>query len=207
MNNLNSNSALAFESRQDECQSWHVFANGIRKGQSWNAGWFAVARRFFLYDGAKEFSPKWDDVDRIVDYATTLEATLVPEQEFSKRRMSRRAAALVSDDSAGQDAVTNLVKQLYDIRYGIVHGSKLSDKTKDWLIENCGQIELRVRQVLVAALQKLAAEEQARRTILAGLYDPTDEDRGAFGLQSFYQIKTDEVRKAIATKIARLAGV
>ena len=45
-----------------------------------------------------------------------------------------------------------------------------------------------------------------RRAVLAGLYDPTDQDRGSFALDKFKEIKTVEVRKAIAAKIAQLAG-
>jgi len=41
---------------------------------------------------------------------------------------------------------------------------------------------------------------------LAGLYDPTDEDRGNSALEKFREIKTAEVRNAIADKIAQLCG-
>ena len=46
--------------------------------------------------------------------------------------------------------------------------------------------------------------EADRRVALAGLYDPTDEDRGSFVFERFIEIKEAGVRKAIATKIARL---
>jgi hypothetical protein len=204
MNDLNSYSALRFEFRPDECETWKAFANGIRESRSWDSVWFSVVRRFFLYGGANEFNPKWDDVDRIVDYATALEAALVPEMDFSRRRMSRRAALLVSRDSAEQDAVLSIVKRLYDIRSSIVHGTPLDDKQRTWLIENCGQIERRVRQVLVAAVQEVPAEDADRRTMLAALFDPTDEDRGEFALQKFQEIRTDMIRKHVAEKIGRL---
>lgn len=204
MNDLNSYSAVRFAFAPDECESWKDFANGIRLCQSWNSTWFSVARRFFLYGGATEFNPRWDDVDRIVDYATALEAALVPEMDFSKRRMSRRAALLVSHDPAEQEAVLSIVKKLYDIRSSIVHGTPLGDRNRTWLIENCGQIEHRLRQVLVAAVQNVPAEEGERRTMLAGLYDPGDEDRGEFVLQKFHEIRTETVRKTTAENIGHL---
>jgi hypothetical protein len=74
------------------------------------------------------------------------------------------------------------------------------------LFENGSQVELRVRQVLVAAVQQLPSGGEDRRVALAGLYDPTDEDRGNFALDKFKEIKTAEVRRATADKIARLAG-
>jgi hypothetical protein len=60
--------------------------------------------------------------------------------------------------------------------------------------------------VLTAAVQNVPAEEADRRTMLAALYDPADEDRGELVLQKFQEIKTPEVRKAIGAKAAKLAG-
>ncbi len=205
MNDLNSYSAIQFKIGPDECEPWKAFADGIQASQSWRAEWFGVARRFFLYGGAKEFNPEWDDVDRIVDYATALEAAIVPESEFSSRRFRHRAAKLVCPkDVEQQKIVCKLVRQVYDIRSSIVHGSKLSRDKRDWLVENCRDLELRVRQVLTAAVHNVPAEEAERRTMLAALYDPTDEDRGGFALQKFQEIRTDHVRKIIAEKIAFL---
>ena len=42
------------------------------------------------------------------------------------------------------------------------------------------------------------------RLVLAGLYDPTDEDRGNSAFEKFKEIKTLEVRRATAAKIANL---
>jgi hypothetical protein len=206
MNDLNSYSTLRFEVEPEECESWNAFADGIRKSQSWSSDWFATARRFFLSGGAKEFNPKWDDVDRILDYATSLESTLVPEKDYNTRRISRRAAALIApDDPAETEAIVRFMKKFYEIRSRITHGGRLGDENREWLIENCGQVELRARQVLVTAVQKLPPGEEDRRVALAGLYDPTDEDRGSFAFEKFREIKTAEVRKAIAAKIADLA--
>jgi hypothetical protein len=206
INDLNSHSVLTTELYQEECDGWRTFAEGLRKSGSWRAPWFLVARRFFLYGGAKEFSPRWDEVDRIVDYTTALEATLVPEMDFSRRRISRRAALLISDDPGEQALITDLVKNIYDIRSTVVHGSVLSDEKRNWLIDNCAQVELRVRQVLVAAVQKLPPGEEDRRAALAAIYDPSDDDRGDSALQRFRDIKTAEVRKRTAAEIARLTS-
>jgi hypothetical protein len=205
MNNLNSYSAMRFQFGLDECEPWKNFANGLRGSQSWRSEWFRVARRFFLYGGAKEFNPTWDDVDRIVDYATALEAAVVPESELSSKRFRHRAAMLVCPiDLAEQEVVRKLVKQVYDIRSSIVHGSKLSSDSRDWLIKNWGELELRVRQVLTAAVRKVPAAEVERRDMLLALYDPADEDRGDFAVQKFQEIRTDTVRKKTAEKIGRL---
>jgi hypothetical protein len=205
MNDLNSYSPLRFELGSEECESWTAFANAIRGASHGIPNGFP-SRRFFLYGGAKEFNPKWDDVDRILDYVTALEAAVVPEMDFARRRISRRSAILISSDPTEQSGIATLVRQLYDIRSSVVHGSKLSDEKRNWLIDNCPQVELRVRQVLTAAVQSVPAEEANRRTMLAALYDPADEDRGEFAVHKFQEIKTPVVRKAIAAKIAQLAG-
>lgn len=205
MNDLNSYSALRYEAQPADCEQWRAFAAGIRGSQSWSSDWFAAARRFFLCGGAKQFNPKWDDVDRILDYATALEATLVPEKDYNTRRISRRAAALLeSANAANADVLVKLVKRFYEIRSRLVHGSGLGDDNRKWLFDNCGQVELVVRRVLTAAVQALPPQEDDRRAFLAGLHDPTDEDRGNFVLDKFREIKTDAVRKTVAGKIAQL---
>jgi hypothetical protein len=207
MNDLNSYAPRRFEVESAECQAWKAFADGIRESPSWSSDWFAAARRFFLCGGAKQFNPKWDDVDRIVDYTTALESTLVPENGHNTRRISRRAAALIAPNTPVEaEVIVRFIKRFYEIRSRIVHGSGLSDESREWLFENCDQVERRVRQVLVTAVQKLPPGEADRRAALAGLYDPTDEDRGNFAFDKFREIKTAEVRKAIAAKIERSVG-
>jgi hypothetical protein len=129
MNDLNSYAPLRFEVDSEDCQSWKAFADGIRESPSWRSDWFAAARRFFLCGGAKQFNPKWDDVDRIVDYATALESTLVPEKDYNTRRIRRRAAALIAPDNAAEaEVIVRFIKGLYEIRSRIVHGSGLGDE-------------------------------------------------------------------------------
>lgn len=206
MNDLNSYSTL-FKFESEECRLWKAFADSIRESQSWSSDWFAAARRFFLCGGAKQFNPKWDDVDRILDYSAALESTLVPEKDYNTRRISRRASELLApSDPAETDAIVRLIKKLYEIRSRIAHGSRLGDENREWLLQNSPQVEHRVRQVLVTAVQKLPPGEEDRRVTLAGLYDPTDEDRGNSAFEKFREIKTAEIRKAIAGKIAQLAG-
>jgi hypothetical protein len=207
INDLNSYSSQRFEVESKECQSWKAFADTIRESQSWSSDWFGAARRFFLSGGAKQFNPKWDDVDRIVDYATALESTLVPEKDYNTRRISRRAAALIAPgDPLQTEVIAKFIRRFYEIRSRIVHGSGLGDDNRQWLFEHCGQVELRVRQVLRIAVQKLPLGENDRRLALAGLYDLTDADRGDSAFEKFKEIKTAEVRKTIAARIAQLAG-
>jgi hypothetical protein len=208
MNELNGHSVPNFEFESHECQSWKVFADRIRESLSWSSDWFALARRSFLWGGAKQFRPKWGDADRILDYAIALESTLVPEDGYTIRRISRRAAALLEPDNpSAAEAAVKFIKKFYDIRSRLVHGSGLGSDNREWLAENWGQVELRVRLVLATAVQKLPPAEQDRRAALARLYDPTDEDRGTFAVEKFREIKSAEVRKAVAAKIAQVAGV
>jgi hypothetical protein len=186
---------------------WQDFAAGIRGSKSWSSAWFAAARRFFLSGGAKRFDPRWDEVDRIVDYATAVEATLVPERDYNTRRISRRAAALPERSNSGEaESIVSFVKRFYEIRSQIVHGSGLGDGNREWLTANFKQVEIRVRQILTAAVRALPPEENNRRTFLSRLYDPTDEDRGGFVLDKFKEIKDKAVRKVISEKIARIAA-
>lgn len=205
MNDLNSYASLRYKVESGDPQSWGEFADTIRQGRSWRANWFAAARRFFLSGGAKPFNPRRDDVDRIVDYATALEAALVPEKDYNTNRITRRAAALLAPNKTdGYRDIVRFLTRFYDVRSRIVHGNRLTDESRVWLNANCVQLELLVRQILVAAVQTLPPEEEARTATLAGLYDLTDEDRGSRAFEKFKEIKTAEVRKAVAAKIALL---
>lgn len=207
MNDLNSYSRLRFEVGPEECQNWKAFADRIRQSQSWRSDWFATARRFFLSGGAKQFNPKGDDVDRIADYATALESTLVPEKDFNTRRISRRAAVLIAQNGIEEiELIARFIKKFYEIRSRIVHGSRLGDESREWLLENWRQIEIRMRQILLAAVQALPPREKDRRATLSELYDLTDEDRGGFVVEKFKEIKSRDVRRATAASIAKLAG-
>jgi hypothetical protein len=205
INDLNSYSDRHFIVESAECESWRALADQIRQSPSWNSGWFTTARRFFLSGGAKPFNPARDDVDRIVDYVTALEATLVPEKDYNTRRISRRAAALIAPDDLPQaEVIGTFLRRFYEIRSRIVHGTGLGDKEQQWLSRNRDEVELRVRQVLVTAVQQLPPGEEDRLVALVRLYDRTDEDRGTFAFEKFRDIKTAEVRKTTAAKIARL---
>jgi hypothetical protein len=207
MNDLNSYSIPKFIFEPEEIQAWSIFAESIRSSKSWRADWFATARRFFLGGGAKPFKVERDEVDRIVDYATALESTLVPEKDYNTQRITRRAAELISPDSSGVTAdVVRFLKKFYDIRSQIVHGRRLDDKSREWLAENCDKVEITVRRILVAAVQRFPPGESDRQIALAKLYDPTDDDRGMLAFEKFREIGTPEVRKAIAARIAQFEG-
>ena len=82
-----------------------------------------------------------------------------------------------------------------------MHGSPLGPRWQQWLLDNCQQVERCVREVLAAAVQNLPPGKAERLNALAGLYDLTDTDRGDLALEKFKEIKSAEVRKAIADKI------
>jgi hypothetical protein len=204
MNSLNSHSLLTTELSDNDSRRWFGFADILRRSQSWGAEWFLVARRFFLYGGAKAFNPTWDEVDRIVDYATAIEAVLVPEIDFSRFRCASRAAVLCTSDPDDQKTIATLVKKLYDIRSSIVHGSVVSEESRTWLKDNSVEVERRVRQVLVAAVKQSPADEADRIAFLRTLADVDDVKRGDYAVQMFQQIKTEEVRNSTAAQIAKL---
>src|SRR5262249_30657847 len=125
------------------------------------------SRRFFLYGGAKEFNVEWDEVDRVVDYMIALEAALVPEHLFVGRCLRERAARLIGQDD---QPTKRFLRDLYNIRSTIAHGSPLSARDKEFLNANRLRVEEVVRQILVAALRLIPASEQDRKMFLGNLY-------------------------------------
>lgn len=138
-----------FKFSQAECDSWQDFAFELTGCQSWRSQWFATARRFFLYGGAKEFNAAWNEVDRVVDYIIALEATLVPESGFGiGQRLRKRAVLLLGlGGDAAKDA-NGILRDFYGVRSTLVHGSPLGDEHKKTL-EQMGQFESLVRQILM----------------------------------------------------------
>src|ERR1700678_976974 len=145
------NSIFPYVIQQDECASCDRFADDLVRTPAWGSTWFAVARRFFLYGGVKEFSPTWDEVDRLVDYTVALEAALVPERDFLGARLRNRAARLISADENGANAVVRQIRSLYEFRSKSVHGAPLSGQSRIVLSNECPGFESLVRVVLVEA--------------------------------------------------------
>lgn len=160
-----------FELSQAECESWDTFKSELTSSQSWQSQWFATARRFFLYGGAKEFNREWDEVDRVVDYMIALEAALVPEHGFGiGQRLRRRAISLLGlRDEAARDA-NRILSDFYGVRSTLVHGSTLGNQHRNALCL-MGQFEQLVRQILVAALRQIPSDEESRKQRLAEWYD------------------------------------
>ena len=117
-------STFPYTIEQAECAAFDAFAFEIPQYGSWQSTWFQTARRFFLSGGAKEFNLHWDLVDRIVDYATALEAVLSTEMDYLRRQLSMRGTRLLGHDGPNED--TRLIKRFYDLRSTIAHGSQRS---------------------------------------------------------------------------------
>jgi hypothetical protein len=198
---------LVFEIRQDDCPDWDTFASELKNKEAWTSPWFKVARRFFLYGAAKEFNcysePQAgienNEVDRVVDYATALEATLVPERDFVGRRLRERAALLIGD---GGDAIP-VLKELYNVRSTTVHGSSLSKGQREFLTNERVRIEDTVRKIIVQALKTLPYEEEQRRRRLADIWEVSDKDRAQKVFEDFRKLR-DEGEKR--TLVERLRG-
>jgi len=156
---------------QAECDSWDSFRSDLIASQSWLSQWFATARRFFLYGGAKEFNCDWNEVDRVVDYMIALEATLVPEQGFGiGQRLRRRAIALLGLQGDAARTANRVLRDFYAVRSTLVHGSALGDEHRNTL-QHMNQFELLVREILVAALRQIPPDEDSRKQRLAGWYE------------------------------------
>jgi hypothetical protein len=160
-----------FQLSQAECESWDTFRSELTASQSWRSQWFATARRFFLYGGAKEFNRDWDEVDRVVDYMIALEATLVSEHGFGiGQRLRRRAISLLELGDDAARAASRILGDFYGVRSTLVHGSTLGDRHRNAL-QQMGQFELLVRQILVASLRRIPPDDDSRKQRLAGWYD------------------------------------
>jgi hypothetical protein len=175
-------SSQVYEFRQDDVPNLEAFATELTNMPGWESAWFKIARRFFLYGGAKEFNVTWEEVDRLVDYMIALEAALVPEHLFVGRCLRERAVRLIDQDD---QPTKRFLRDLYNIRSTIAHGSPLSERDKEFLNGNRFRIEEVVRQILVAALRLIPGPEADRTAFLNNLYVPSDADYVELADQQF----------------------
>lgn len=198
----NVHSAHKYELQPEECNDFDEFACEIKSLRNWSSVWFQTARRFFLYGGGKEYRPHHHEVDRIVDYLTALESVLVPERnEFTGRRLRERAVLLLGLKETDRDNTKRLLRDFYDVRSTIVHGSDISSIKPNILKKNF-DLEVVLRQILVQALRVLPEEESNRISYLKALFDVTDKDRAEKVFSDFCKIKNDNEKSKCTERIA-----
>lgn len=199
---------------QDECPKWDTFANELRGSLAWKSCWFGVARRYFLYGGAKEFNcylerqsgVENNEVDRVVDYMIALEAALVPERDFVSRRLRERAAHLICADPVESEATKKLLRELYDVRSTIAHGSPLSDEQRCFLERERENFENVVRKSLVESLRKFPAADVTRKDTLSRLWDISDGDRAQKLFEDFGKIKDLREKSILLQRLSKRSG-
>jgi hypothetical protein len=141
-----------------------------------------------------------------MDYTTSLEAALVPESDLVSRRLRERAVKLLG--LTGDDAIKakKLLREFYSIRSSLVHGSGSSPDQLS-LLQNRDrwrEFEQLVRDLIVAALRNLPAEDAARQSYLAELYEPSDTERAVVLVENFRAIKDSLVRRDLLRKLGEL---
>lgn len=190
----NVHSAHEYKFQQDECNAFDEFACEIRVLRNWESVWFQTARRFFLYGGGKEYRPIHYEVDRIVDYITVLECILAPERNgFIGKRLRERAVSLLELSNIERENTKRLLKDFYNVRSTIVHGSDVSSVNTEVFKKNI-DLEIVVRQILIKALRYLPVKEKDRISYLKSLFDISDKDRTEKVFSDFCSVK-DEAEK------------
>ena len=196
---IHSTQMYQFES--EECTTFDAFAKEMRSQRNLSASWFRTARRFFLYGGGKEFNPFHDEVDRVVDYMTALEALLVPERDFVGRRLRERAASLLINNNADPEDVKYLLKGFYDVRSAIVHGSNISD-SKGEILKRNDDFESVVRSIIIQALKTLPENDKDRKAYLKNLFDVSDQDRSEQAFSDFCSVRDRSEKNNLFDRIS-----
>lgn len=203
ISNILSESTRQYTFCMDDVAKWESFAETLRASPSWDADWLKIARRSFIYGMSKEFNANFEsEVDRVVDYMTALEAILVPETDFVGRRLKNRATKLLVLGDNETRRARKLLSDMYSIRSALVHGGALASQLEilqdreRWL-----EFERLIRDLLIAGLKIIPREYEPRRTLLAGLYDLSDEERGEEFIKTFHAIKDHSVREKLITTL------
>ncbi len=166
-------STRPFQFAQADCTAWERFAEPLKSAPQWYSSWFRVVRRCLLYAGGKEFNPNFhDDIDRVIDYMTALEATLVAKSKPIALCMKERAVRLLGLSGQDADDARNLLSEMYNIRSTLVHGSPAKPGQMTFLQDpsQWAKCEQMVRSTLVAALRAVPSDEAARLKYLKQLF-------------------------------------
>jgi len=135
---------------------------------------------------------------RIADYIAALEAALVPKSFLIQRSLKERAVRLLglTEDKARQ--TKKLLGKFYAVRSALVHGASVKDQLLLLQDRNCWyEFEQLVRDLIVAALRKVPAEENSRQSYLASLYETDDNARAEQIEENFKAIKDPNARKSL----------
>lgn len=119
--------------------------------------WFSVAKRFFLYGGAKEFNTYAGELDRILDYSIALEAVLMEDIGFNLGETCRRdflEIAFLAVNGHGA-AAQKLLRGLYERAVTLEYIRRSPDKAERFV--RYGAIQ--EYKVLKVALELVGQEE------------------------------------------------
>ena len=168
-----------------------------------NTPWFRTARRFFLYGGAKEFNPQPHiaELDRIVDYATALEAVLTHRAGETGSVLRKRACALLGVPPKHAQELSTLLSAFYGRRGAITHGNPPNITDAQTLHREMWRFEGAVRDILRAALDRIPVEADARVAFLNGLAAMSDAERLTRIKHTANEIQDPNVRKAVLNAI------
>ena len=164
-----------------------------------NSEWFSVAKRFFLYGGAKEFNPNpaVKAFDRILDFAIALEAVLVFESESVSKLLRRRAIGLLELQGDPVKPIETLLNNFYGYRSTIAHGEPLDAPDPAGFHCQMWEFEKLVRRVLKTALKVIPAGVDARKNKLEELSTIDDSDRVASLVASAQRLQDASMKERV----------
>jgi len=186
----------------EECAEFDAFTKEISSQNNLTSAWFQTCRRFFLYGGGKEYNPRHNEVDRVVDYMTALEAIFVPERDgFIGRRLRERAASLLKYHNIDPDDTNRLLRDFYNVRSAVVHGSDIPP-FKTGILKRNIDFETVVRNIIVEALKTLPKNDKDRVAYLKQLFDVSDQDRSERAFSDFCSIKCETEKRKFYDRIS-----
>jgi hypothetical protein len=193
------NSTLPYRFGQDEISAWQDLATDLPQREAWNSIWFKRARRFFLNGGGIEYNTYFSELDRIVEYMSALEVVLVPEKDFYiGSRLRNRACALLNLANEDKREASNLLREFYNIRSTIIHGSPLREEQLATAGDQREAFEQIVRDVLKAAIRVLPSDDEQRQEQLQAYFDVTDADRASEIQRLLKEMSDDRRREVVA---------
>jgi hypothetical protein len=131
-----------------------------------------------------------------------LEAVLSTNKDYLRRQLSQRGSRLLNP--AAPEECARLIKRFYDVRSTIAHGSKLSERDKEYIRNTRSDFEAVVRSVLIAALRTLPSDDADKKRRLTVLFDVSDEDLANKVEEIFSRVTNDEEKGRLIARLNNL---
>lgn len=147
LQNLTKNQKPSYELLVDELPFFEKFRSSVESLKSKSNEWTRKACLGLGYFGRSHHQQ--DATYQLIDLFMSLEALLLQENDELALRLALRGANLLGPDGESRKEIYNTLRDFYNVRSRLVHGSELGPRHKE-LLARVGELRELTRRTLLA---------------------------------------------------------